>query len=61
MKIELTWAKSKTLWVAFAVALLPYADSITGVTTGLSPLAGAIIGGVFAVLRVLTVKPLSEK
>ena len=44
-----------------AVVLLPYTDVITGITSGISPLAGAVIGGVFAVLRVITKVPLSEK
>ena len=31
----LSFLKSKTIWAAFLVALLPYADVITGVTTGM--------------------------
>jgi uncharacterized membrane protein len=57
----MNFLKSKTLWMSVAVALLPYTEVITGITTGVSPLAGAIIGGVFAVLRVVTKVPLSEK
>jgi len=53
--------KSKTVWASFLVALLPYTDVITGIATGVSPLAGAIIGGVFLILRAVTNKPLSEK
>lgn len=53
--------KSKTMWAAFFVALLPYADVITGVTTGISPLMGGIISITFAVLRAVTTTPLSEK
>lgn len=57
----LSFLKSKTIWAAFLVALLPYADVITGVTTGISPLMGAIISITFAVLRAVTTQPLSEK
>lgn len=57
----MNFLKSKTLWVSVVVVVLPYMDVITGITTGISPLAGAIIGGVFAVLRVVTKVPLSEK
>jgi uncharacterized membrane protein len=53
--------KSKTIWAAVFVAILPYADTVVGITTGINPLAGAIIGGIFAILRVVTTKPLSEK
>ena len=56
-----SFLKSKTIWAAIFVALLPYADTIVGITTGINPLVGAIIGGVFAILRVVTTKPLSEK
>ena len=57
----MNFLKSKTLWMSIAVAMLPYTDVITGITSGVSPLAGALIGGVFAVLRVVTKVPLSEK
>ena len=53
--------KSKTVWASLLVAVLPYTDVITGIATGVSPLAGAIIGGVFLILRAVTNKPLSEK
>lgn len=49
------------MWAAFIVALLPYADVITGVTTGISPLMGGVISITFAVLRAVTTQPLSEK
>ena len=35
--------KSKTIWASILVALLPYSDMITGIATGVSPLAGALI------------------
>lgn len=57
----LSFLKSKTIWAAFIVALLPYADVITGVAAGISPLMGAIISITFIVLRAVTNKPLSEK
>lgn len=57
----LSFLKSKTMWAAFIVALLPYADVITGVTTGISPLMGGVISITFAVLRAVTTQPLSEK
>jgi len=57
----MNFLKSKTLWTSVIVALLPYTDVITGITSGVSPLAGAVIGGVFMVLRVITKVPLSEK
>lgn len=53
--------KSKTIWASILVALLPYSDVLTGIASGVSPLAGALIGGAFLVLRAVTNKPLSEK
>lgn len=53
--------KSKTIWTALFVAVLPYSDMITGIATGVSPLAGALISAAFIVLRVVTKVPLSEK
>lgn len=53
--------KSKTFWASLFIAVLPYSDMLTGIATGVSPLAGGIIGAVFLVLRAVTTKPLSEK
>ena len=57
----MNFLKSKTIWVAILVAILPYADVISNITTGISPLAGAIISATFIILRAVTTKPLSEK
>ena len=53
--------KSKTMWTSLIVAVLPFAEQIVGVTVGVSPVAGIVLGLVFAVLRISTNKPLSEK
>lgn len=53
--------KSKTVWLGLATVILPYSDAITGIATGISPVAGAVIGGLIIVLRALTTVPLSEK
>ena len=53
--------KSKTMWTSLLVAILPFAEQLVGVTVGVSPVAGIVLGLVFAVLRISTNKPLSEK
>jgi len=53
--------KSKTVWASLFVTILPYTDTIIGVASGVSPVAGAVIGGVFFVLRTLTTTSLSDK
>lgn len=57
----MNFLKSKTIWVSILVAMLPYTDMITGIATGISPIAGALISAVFIILRAVTTKPLSEK
>lgn len=53
--------KSKTIWASILVAIIPYSDTITGIATGVSPIAGALIGAAFIILRAFTNKPLSDK
>lgn len=57
----MNFLKSKTIWVSVLVAVLPYTDVITGIATGVSPLAGALISATFIVLRAVTTVPLAEK
>ena len=57
----MNFLKSKTLWASLFVAILPYSDTITGIASGVSPLAGVLIGASFAILRIVTSKPLSDK
>jgi len=57
----MNFLKSKTLWASLFVAVLPYSDTISGIASGVSPLAGILIGTAFAILRIYTNKPLSEK
>jgi hypothetical protein len=59
--MNLGFLKSKTVWASLAVAALPYSDMLTGVATGVSPVAGAVISAVFIILRAVTNKPLSDK
>ena len=59
--MNLGFLKSKTVWASIAVAVLPYTDAITGVATGVSPVAGAVISAVFLVLRAVTDTSLKDK
>lgn len=54
--------KSKTVWFGAVVAgLLPYTQDLVGFASGISPEAGAIVGAVMVVLRVVTTTKLSDK
>ncbi len=53
--------RSKTMWASLFVALLPYADFILPIATGISPLMGTLIGGAFAYFRFTTTKALADK
>ena len=59
--MNLNALKSKTVWLGILTAVLPYSDTITGIATGISPVAGSLLGALIIVLRAVTTQPLSEK
>lgn len=53
--------KSKTLWAALIVAVAPVFPPAQALIAANPEIVGAIVGGIFAVLRVFTSKPVLKK
>ena len=58
MTINKSYLKSKTLWVALAMAIAPIFPEVQDLIVNNPEIIGAIVGSIFAALRVFSKKEL---